>query len=252
MNAGLEMLNTLCRSLAPGPLGAGLNIGLPVSLLLAGLAGSAVHCLPMCGPFVLGQVSDRLACIPVCALRERHRIGIGLLWPYHLGRIATYTFLGAVAGGTSAALALSPWFDWLSTALLFLAALLFLGQAIKRLALPTGSPALFRRVATRLRGPGGFGPRYGVILGLTLGFLPCGFLYSALAASAATGNPIGGAVGMLAFGLGTIPALVMVGVVGQTAGRVWSRRMALVAPGVMLLNALILAALAWQGLSQLL
>ena len=149
-------------------------------------------------------------------------------------------------------MALSPWFDWLSTALLFLAALLFLGQAIKRLALPTGSPALFRRVATRLRGPGGFGPRYGVILGLTLGFLPCGFLYSALAASAATGNPIGGAVGMLAFGLGTIPALVMVGVVGQTAGRVWSRRMALVAPGVMLLNALILAALAWQGLSQLL
>ncbi len=251
MNAGLEMFTTLCRSLAPGPLGAGLTIGLPVSLLLAGFVGSAVHCVPMCGPFVLGQVSDRLACIPACAMRERHRIGVGLLWPYHLGRIATYTGLGAVAGGTSAALGLLPWFGWLSTGLLFLAALLFLGQAVKRLALPTGSPTLFRRVAARLQRPGGSGFRRGMTLGLALGFLPCGFLYSALAASAATGNPLGGAIGMLAFSLGTIPALVVVGVAGQAAGRVWSRRMAFVAPAVMLLNALILAALAWMGLSQL-
>ena len=104
--------------------------------------------------------------------------------------------------------------------------------------------------ASRLRRPAGAGPRDGFTLGFALGFLPCGFLYSALAASAATGTALGGAAGMLAFGLGTIPALVLVGVAGQAAGRVWSRRMALVAPVVMLLNALILAALAWQGLSQ--
>ena len=187
-----------------------------------------------------------------CALRERHRFGIGLLWPYHLGRIATYTGLGALAGGGSSALGLLPWFGWLSTSLLFLAALLFLGQAIKRLAMPIGVPNLFRRVAARLQGPSGRAPRRGFTLGLALGFLPCGFLYSALAASAATGNLLGGAIGMLAFGLGTIPALVLVGVAGQAAGRVWSRRMEFVAPAVMLLNAVILAALAWQGLSRLL
>ncbi len=244
MNASLEMLTTLCRSFAPDPLGAGL----PLGLLLAGLAGSAVHCVPMCGPFVLGQVSDRLACVPACALRERHRIGIGSLWPYHLGRLATYSGLGALAGGTGAALGRLPWFGWVSGGLLLLAAMLFLGQAVRRLALPIGTPDLFRRLTAHLRWPGSR-PRNGLALGLMLGFLPCGLLYSALAASAATADPLGGAVGMLAFGLGTVPALVLVGIAGEAASHVWRRRMAVAAPALMLFNAVILAALAWQRLS---
>lgn len=251
MNAGLEMLTALCGSFVPDPLGAGL----PLGLLLAGLAGSAVHCVPMCGPFVLGQVSDRLACVPACALRERHRIGIGSLWPYHLGRLATYTGLGALAGGTGAALGLLPWFGWVSGGLLLLAALLFFGQAVRRLALPIGTPDLFRRLASRLRWPAPSGPgsrpRNGLVLGLMLGFLPCGLLYSALAASAATADPLGGAIGMLAFGVGTVPALVLVGIAGEAASHVWRRRMAVVAPALMLFNAAILAALAWQRLSQI-
>ncbi len=247
MNAGLEMLTALCRSVAPDPMGAGL----PLGLLLAGLAGSAVHCVPMCGPFVLGQVSDRLACVPACALRERHRIGAGLLWPYHLGRIVTYAGLGALAGGTGAALGLLAWFGWVSAGLLLFAALLFASQAFSRIVRPGGSPALLRRLTARLAGGGRTRPAGGLTLGLALGFLPCGFLYSALAASAATADPLGGAVAMLAFGLGTVPALVLVGIAGEAASRVWQRRMAVAAPAVMLLNAAVLAALAWQRFSQL-
>ena len=44
---------------------------------------------------------------------------------------------------------------------------------------------------------------------------PCGFLYAALAAAAAAGNPALGALRMLAFGLGTTPALVAVGIVAM-------------------------------------
>jgi uncharacterized protein len=249
----VEMVTSFCRSFAPDPFGAGLTLRLALSLMMAGLVGSFVHCVPMCGPFVLGQVSDRLACIPACAMRERHRIGTGLLRSYHLGRIATYTALGALAGGTGAALGMLPWFGWLSAGLLGLAALLFLGQAVRRLAMPIGSPALFHRLAARLGGqadrrPGR--PCNGFTLGLALGFLPCGFLYSALAASAATADAAGGAIGMLAFGLGTVPALVLVGIAGEAAGHAWRRRMALVAPAVMLFNAAVLAALAWQRWSQ--
>ena len=52
---------------------------------------------------------------------------------------------------------------------------------------------------------------------------------------------------MLAFGLGTVPALVAVGIAGQAAGRRWQRGVAAAAPAVMLLNAALLAALALRG-----
>ncbi|MDE2574168.1 MAG: sulfite exporter TauE/SafE family protein, partial [Rhodospirillales bacterium] len=66
-------------------------------LLLAGLAGSVLHCGPMCGPFVLGQVSDRLAHVPAVLMCERSRIQAALLLPYHVGRLLSYAVLGAVA-----------------------------------------------------------------------------------------------------------------------------------------------------------
>jgi sulfite exporter TauE/SafE len=53
---------------------------------------------------------------------------------------------------------------------------------------------------------------------------------------------------MLAFGLGTMPALVTVGIAGQAAGRRWQRGAATAAPVVMLLNAALLAVLALRGL----
>jgi len=54
---------------------------------------------------------------------------------------------------------------------------------------------------------------------------------------------------MLAFGLGTIPALVVVGIAGQTAGQRWQRGMAMIAPVVLLANAALLLLLASQHLS---
>ena len=87
MAGHLDMLAQLC---APG------GLGLPLGLLVAGLTGSVFHCAPMCGPFVLGQVSDRLAGIPAVRLCEMSRLRAGVLWPYHVGRLLTYAGLGAV------------------------------------------------------------------------------------------------------------------------------------------------------------
>jgi sulfite exporter TauE/SafE len=251
MNASLDMLTALCRSVVPSPAGAGV----PVGLLLAGLAGSAVHCVPMCGPFVIGQVGDRMACIPVCALRERHRTGAGLLWPYHLGRIATYAGLGVLAGGMGAALGRLAWFDWLATALLALAAILFLGQALQRMpvrfAMSSSWPSGWPRPADFLTRHLRRRPGRGFTLGLALGFLPCGFLYSALTAAAATSDPLLAGMAMLAFGIGTVPALVLVGVAGEAVSRNWLRRMVWASPAILVVNAALLAAMAWQRLSQM-
>lgn len=253
MGSGLDVLAGFCGPAASFSAGGGIA----VALLLAGAAGSAMHCAPMCGGFVLGQVADRVARLPASQLCEWRRIGAGALVPYHLGRLTTYAALGALAGAGGGALARLPWFGRISGAFLLLAALLFLLPALQRLAPLLGrglvrlerAPAAWSRTVSRLtvridraRPLGGY------LLGMALGLLPCGFLYAALAAAGASANPLLGAMAMLAFGLGTVPALVAVGIAGQAAGHRWRRGVATAAPAVMLLNTALLGALALRSL----
>jgi sulfite exporter TauE/SafE len=88
----------------------------------------------------------------------------------------------------------------------------------------------------------------GLLLGLALGLLPCGFLYAALAVAAAGGRPGWGALAMLAFGAGTVPSLIVVGFAGRLAGRAWHRAVAVVAPMLTLANAALLGVMGWQAL----
>ncbi len=215
--------------------------GLLPGLFLAGAAGSTMHCVPMCGGFVLGQVADGMARLPAARLCEWQRIGRGALLPYHLGRLTTYAGLGALGGAVTGRL---PWFGIASAGLLLLGAALFLAHVAHALPGLDRAPAGWTRAIARLakRAGGGYP------LGIALGFLPCGFLYAALATTAASGSPLLGGLGMLAFGLGTMPALVAVGIAGQAAGRRWRRGIATAAPAVMLLNAALLTVLALRGL----
>jgi sulfite exporter TauE/SafE len=227
------------------PLSGGLLLG----LFLAGAAGSVMHCVPMCGGFVLGQMADRMARVPAARLCEWRRVRGGALLPYHAGRLTTYACLGAVSGLIGATLARLPWFGFASAGLLLLGAALFLAQAVRRIvpAMARLVPALNGAPPGWNRAVAGFAARTGgngYLLGLALGFLPCGFLSAALATAAASGSPQRGALAMLAFGLGTAPALVAVGVAGQAAGQRWQRGVTIAAPAVMLLNAVLLTTLA--------
>jgi hypothetical protein len=211
-----------------------------LGLFLAGLAGSTMHCVPMCGGFVLGQVADRMARLPATRFCEWQRIGQGALLPYHAGRLTTYAALGALAGATFSRM---PWLALASPALLLLGAALFLAHATRILRGPDRAPAGWARAIGRLaqRAGGGYP------LGVVLGFLPCGFLYAALAIAAAGGDPVIGALGMLAFGAGTVPALAAAGIAGHSAARHWPRAIAAAAPAVMLLNAGLLTLLALRA-----
>lgn len=227
------MLAALCGT---GFASAGLLLG----LFVAGAVGSTMHCVPMCGGFVLGQVADGMARLPAARLCEWRRVSRGALLPYHLGRLTTYAGLGAL-GGT--AIGRLPWFGVVSAGLLLLGAALFLAHVANILPGFDRAPAGWARAIARLaRHTNG-----GYPLGVVLGFLPCGLLYAALATTAASGSPYLGALGMLAFGLGTMPALIAVGIAGQAAGRHWQRGVATAAPAVMVLNAALLVALALRG-----
>ena len=199
-----------------------------LALFLAGLLGAPVHCGAMCGGFVLGQVANRMASAPLC---EWRRIGGAALLPYHLGRLTTYALLGAIVGAGSAALL--P--HWMATVLLLVGAALFLVRGL------SSAPRFWNRSVGGMARRAG-GSRFA--LGLALGFLPCGFLYAALTIAAAGQSALAGGLGMLAFGLGTVPTLVAVGIAGQVAARRWQGRIARWSPALMVANAVLLVGLA--------
>ena len=86
----------------------------------------------------------------------------------------------------------------------------------------------------------------GYLLGLMLGFIPCGLIYGALVLAAAGGNALSGGFVMAAFGLGTVPMLFAAGVIGQYAAGRFRNFMAPVGRGLMVVNAVILAMLAFH------
>ena len=234
--------------------GGGASWGIVGTLLIAGLAGGAAHCAGMCGPFVLAQAAGRLAAMPVERFGRLTRLGGALLLPYHAGRMATYAGLGAAGSALAGGLAQIPFLAWIQAGLLGLAALLMLAAALEKTGLHVPKPgtAWLGGLASRIAGPllshpGGV--MRGFALGLALGFLPCGFLYGALAAASASGEPLIGAAAMAAFALGTAPSLFAVALLGEAAGRRWRSVARRLAPAAFTANAVLLAWTAWQAVA---
>lgn len=226
-------------------LGVDGTAAVAAALFVAGLAGGATHCAGMCGPFVVAQVTSGLAARPTLT-----RLSAGALVPYHLGRAATYVGLGAAAGLASGMVVHGAGFRPLLVGLLALGAALMLAQAVAQLAalLPTAPAGLADRVA-RAAAPLLADPRGGrrFLLGLVLGFLPCGLLYGAIAAAAATGSAFGGALAMAGFALGTVPALLGVGLAGAFFGRRFLPAARAIAAPMLVINAAVLGALALRA-----
>jgi len=176
------------------------------SLLTAGLAGS-LHCVGMCGPILLGFSGV----VDGAAPRR-----FGFLW-YHLGRLWTYGLLGLLAGIAGHALrhgSLEFGLQRIAAVSIGIAVIvvgvLLLGL-IPRLSLALQGGGCATR---RLRGWSWFesllqsrGAIARLLLGSVMGLLPCGLVYAMLVVVAALPTPLESALGMFAFGLGTLPAL---------------------------------------------
>lgn len=246
MLAGLATGLTVCR------VAVETHGGLMTSLFLTGLIGSLSHCAGMCGPFVLSQVAARMETIPLERMGEWRRLTGAALLPYHLGRAITYSGLGAVAGAAAGALAGWTGLRYLAAGLLVLAALFLLGMALPRLKLMLGrgKPAtgggwagwIARLARPLLTSPTGW---RGLALGAALGFIPCGLLYAALAAAAASGDAVSAAMAMASFCAGTVPALFAVGVLGQFAIGRWRQDVLRWAPLLLAGNAVMLGVMAY-------
>lgn len=178
-----------------------------LALFLVGLLGGT-HCVGMCGGIV-GALS----------------MGGQARWSMHLayngGRILSYAAAGAIAGALGAAsMGLEGQVParlilYFVANLMLVAMGLYLLGVTKALAFTErAGQSLWRRLQPLTRR---FLPVRSVAqafpLGVLWGWLPCGLVYSALATALSTGSAGRGALTMLAFGLGTLPNLLLAGIV---------------------------------------
>jgi sulfite exporter TauE/SafE len=211
-------------------------IDLPL-VFMAGLLGSA-HCLGMCGGFALAVGSGAAGL----------RAGLARQTAYTAGRVCTYGFLGAVAGGLgrAAAAELSSWID--TMAWLGIAAGLVLAMEACRAAgwLPgrvaRGASAMACLAGGPFRGLLRGGGWAGVfVAGLGTGLLPCGLVYGLLALAASRGTVGGGLATMLVFGAGTAPLMVATGLGGSLVSLALRQRLLRFAAGCLLLSGMLAA-----------
>ena len=179
-----------------------------------GFAVGFGHCVGMCGPIV---VSFSLH------LKSKRILISNLL--YHFGRVMTYAVLGGVVGITGSFVRVTA-----GIAVLQKAVMIFTGLMIVVMGLSMGGWLSLGRIFGDHYNPDGiitrgFGKMSGarstaayLPLGLLLGLLPCGPVYTALITAARTGMDIQppfkafltGMGLMVSFGLGTIPSLLLV------------------------------------------
>ncbi|MBL1218211.1 MAG: sulfite exporter TauE/SafE family protein [Planctomycetes bacterium] len=211
-----------------------------IGLFVVGLAFS-LHCIGMCGPILTALASltlrqpitieghpadtappDEHTHTPEPKWYNLLRTLAHQSW-YHIGRITTYGLLGALVGMLGAAVRSDPRFGhaqhWMGLALAALAGLFgftllvipwghqcaALAQTPDNEKTPKGITGHIMHFLRALAITRSWQAR--LLLGGLMGFLPCGAVYSSLALAATFGHPLKSALGMICFGLGTVPAL---------------------------------------------
>jgi len=182
--------------------------------LSTGLTVGFGHCIGMCGPIVVTFSLN---------LKGKNIIFPQLL--YHLGRITTYAILGGVVAATGSLTMVAANIESLQKGVM-----IFTGALIMLMGFAMAGWVSLGSVFRNPAGPGGIISRgFGKLLkvkstgiyfplGLLLGLLPCGPVYTALLGAARSGmeantihqGVLGGMGLMVAFGLGTVPALFLV------------------------------------------
>lgn len=228
--------------------------------LALGAAGfaSGVHCIGMCGGIVSAATFSARRLIPIRASPA----SVAREWPRQLalnaGRITSYACAGAIAGAlgsagayAAGALAAQSVLFVLANVMLVLIGLYLAG--VTRLLAPLealGRPVwrALQPLAGRLLSGVGLGRACAA--GFVWGWLPCGLVYGALGAAVFAGNPAQGALGMLAFGVGTLPGLMLAGLAAGRLQALAARRAVRVGAGALVLGFGVLGLARADGLAE--
>ncbi len=177
-----------------------MQSSLALTALLMGLVGGP-HCVAMCGA----------ACAGISQAAGPHKHSALLI--FQLGRVVGYSALGGLAAASLQGLgwltvqsaALRPVWSLFHVAALVLGLMLML-QARQPVWLESTARKVWARTRSFAANQGRGAP---LVLGVLWALLPCGLLYSALLVAALAGNPIGGAMVMALFAVGTSVTMVI-------------------------------------------
>jgi sulfite exporter TauE/SafE len=183
------------------------------SMFMLGIFGTG-HCIGMCGPLVIA--------FPARSGKFSSHVY------YHLGRIVTYMLIGSIMGGIGAGLAeiatetggnYPVWIARIQIGVSFVAALFLLIFGLARLDIIREPGCMAMASPDKIPGyrkllkSASLNKRQVemLLLGMMMGFLPCGLSFAAFARALPSASPIKGAVMVFAFSLGTVPGLLLLG-----------------------------------------
>ncbi|BDQ10989.1 sulfite exporter TauE/SafE family protein [Sediminibacterium sp. TEGAF015] len=177
-----------------------------LSGFVLGFAGS-VHCVGMCGPLALS--------LPFQHFRGWQKaLAIG---GYHFGRISSYMIIGIIAGVFGRGL---NWFGLTQILSIVLGSFIVLSVLLPRLFTKLNLSFLngFKRwqittMQQMLQKRSAFSMYF---FGVLNGFLPCGLVYTAVAASLVAHTITESILFMGSFGLGTVPAMLLIVIAAQS------------------------------------
>ncbi len=184
-----------------------MELALIISALGLGFA-SGFHCIGMCGPIALSM-----------GLTKKQATNYYLQnLTYQFGRIVTYSILGAILGIVGQGFEMAGFQQYLTIAvgiLLMVMAIFSFGGKDFASKIPFLSQFLFKVKMNlgKLLQKADYKSRFST--GILNGFLPCGMVYMALTASLASGGILQGATFMALFGLGTLPFMFFVVLLGN-------------------------------------
>lgn len=198
----------------------------PLTLTQAFLIGlvSTLHCVGMCGG-IMGALSLSLP-EQVRARKSYLLIFVSL---FNIGRILSYAIAGLLAGAFGVemlkAVGLENGHEILRFAgVMFMVAIgLYLAGWFPQLVMveQIGKPVWQRLEPIARKMMPINSPVRALLYGMFWGWLPCGLVYVVLLMTVASGSALQGGMMMLAFGLGTLPTILSVGIMAT-----WVRRFA--------------------------
>ncbi len=177
------------------------------SAIILGLV-TGFHCIGMCGPIALA--------LPLKKESKFSKISSALL--YNIGRAITYAVMGAVFGFFGQSFAMAGFQKWVSLVMGILMILYVVFPAVFKNRFDIDKYAFKYTGKLRVKLSKLFGKRsYSSLffIGLLNGLLPCGPVYAALAGAIATGGVVSGSLFMFIFGIGTIPVMLSISLLGS-------------------------------------
>jgi uncharacterized protein len=211
---------------------------------VTGLISSFGHCLGMCGGIVAIFSSRQAAQVPGAEQKPGIMTRIKSFLPLHMGRITTYTIIGALIGLAGTLLdKAGGMLGWQGA----FSILVGVAMLVVSLSLMGVLPPIEMAMASLSKGSSPMRRMRGLMgkhsfvtnaaLGLLWGLLPCGLVFAMLVLAARTHTVWGGALTMLAFGLGTIPTLLGFGLAANLLSPRLRGRLQIVAGFLILLFA---------------